>query len=261
MGTVVYEPLPATDADATARADAASQRDQLVIEHLPYVRSIAERIHKRLPRHIALEDLVSNGVVGLLSAIDKYDPGFNVQLKTYAGPRIHGAIIDSLREMDWAPRETRRTAKLIQGAIRRLQQELGREPGEEEIAAELNLSLTEYQQRISETQTFEIERLECSGGEDQTRDLLNVISDDEELWPSRIVERSERERVLAQAIDNIPKQERTVLTLYYFEELTLREIGEVMGMHLSRSGQLRVRAILRLRNHLERVWVSKSGGS
>jgi RNA polymerase sigma factor FliA len=254
MGTATYGPQPAFDADAIHR------REKLVIEHLPQVRIIAGRIHDRLPRHIALEDLVSSGIVGLLSAIDNFDPAYNVQLKTYAESRIHGAIIDSLRELDWAPRETRRFSKLIQGAIRKLQQQFGREPAEDEIAAELNLPLAEYQERLNESQAVEIQRLEYAGGDDQGRDLLNIISGDEELWPSRIVERSELERILAQAIDRIPKQERTVLGLYYFDELTLREIGEVMGMHLSRCGQLRVQAILRLRSHMERVWAPKRGG-
>ncbi len=254
MGTATYGPQPAMDADAISR------REKLVIEHLPQVRIIAGRIHERLPRHIALEDLVSSGVVGLLSAIDNFDPSYNVQLKTYAESRIHGAIIDSLREMDWAPRETRKRSKLIQSAIRKLQQQFGREPAEEEIAAELKISLAEYHERLGESQAIEIQRLEYASGDDQSRDLLNIISSDEESWPSRIVERSELERVLAQAIDRIPKQERTVLSLYYFEELTLKEIGEVMGMHLSRCGQLRVQAILRLRSHLERVWAPKRGG-
>jgi RNA polymerase sigma factor for flagellar operon FliA len=253
MGTATYGPQPID-------ADAINRREKLVIEHLPQVRIIAGRIHDRLPRHIALEDLISSGVVGLLSAIDNFDPSYNVQLKTYAESRIHGAIIDSLRELDWAPRETRKFSKLIQGAIRKLQQQFGREPAEDEIAAELKLPLAEYQERLNESQAVEIQRLEYAGSDDQSRDLLNIISGDEELWPSRIVERSELERVLTQAIDRMPKQERTVLSLYYFEELTLREIGEVMGMHLSRCGQLRVQAILRLRSHMERVWAPKRGG-
>jgi RNA polymerase sigma factor for flagellar operon FliA len=254
MGTATYGPRPTVDADTISR------REKLVIEHLPQVRIIAGRIHERLPRHIALEDLVSSGIVGLLAAIDNFDPAYNVLLKTYAESRIHGAIIDSLREMDWVPRETRKRSKLIQGAIRKLQQQFGREPAEEEIAAELNISLAEYQERLSESQAIEIQRLEYAGDDGQSRDLLNIISDDEQLWPSRIVERSELERILTQAIDRIPKHERTVLSLYYFEELTLKEIGEVMGMHLSRCGQLRVQAILRLRNHMERVWAPKRGG-
>lgn len=250
-GTASYGPQLAADEDAVLR------RERLVIEHLPQVRIIAGRIHDRLPSHIPLDDLVSAGIVGLLGAIDNFDASFNVQLKTYAEHRIHGAIMDSLRELDWAPRETRKRSKLIEQAIHRVKQRLGREPLEEEIAAELGIPTADYQQWLGDAQAVEIHRLVA--GDDQGYDLLDVISDDESLWPSQIVERSELEKILALAIDRIPKQERIVLSLYYYEELTLREIAEVMGMHLSRIGQLRVQAILRLRSHLERVWSTSRG--
>lgn len=230
-----------------------------MLEHLPQVRIIAGRIHDTLPDHISLEDLVSTGIVGLLTAIDNFDPSFKVQLKTYAEHRIHGAIMDSLRGMDWAPRETRKRSKLIERAIYRVKQRVGREPLEEEIAAELEIPIAEYHQWLGDSQSVEILRLEASSGDNQNFDLLDVISDDENLWPSRIVERAELERILALAIDRMPQQERVVLSLYYYEELTLREIAEVMGMHLSRIGQIRVQAILRLRSHLERVWSSGNG--
>ena len=252
-GTASYGPRFAIDEDAVLR------RERLVLEHLPQVRIIAGRIHDRLPDHISLEDLVSTGIVGLLTAIDNFDPSFNVQLKTYAEHRIHGAIMDSLRELDWASRETRKRSKMIEGAIQRVKQRLGREPAEEEIAAELNIPIGEYQQWLGDSQSVEIHRLEASTGDDRSYDLLDVISDDESSWPSQIVERSELERILAVAIERIPKQERIVLSLYYYEELNLREIAEVMGMHLSRIGQLRVQAILRLRSHLERVWSTNRG--
>lgn len=250
-GTVSYGPQFAIDEDA------ATRREQLVIEHLAQVRIIAGRIHDRLPDHIALEDLVSTGIVGLLNAIDHFDPSFNVLLKTYAEHRIHGAIMDSLRELDWAPRETRKRSKQIEQAIHCAKQRLGREPMEDEIASELNISIGEYQQWLGDSKAVEIHRLVAD--DDQGANLLDVISDDENLWPSRIMERTELERILALAIDRMPKPERTVLSLYYYEELTLREISEVMGMHLSRIGQLRVQAILRLRSHLERVWSTSRG--
>lgn len=250
-GTASYGPQFVIDEDAALR------RERLVIEHLTQVRIIAGRIHDRLPSHIPLEDLVSAGVVGLLDAIDNFDPSFNVQLKTYAEHRIHGAIMDSLRELDWAPRETRKRSKLIEQAIHRVKQRLGREPMEEEIAAELKVSTSEYQQWLGDARAVEIHRL--IAGDDQGTDLLDVISDDESLWPSQIVERSELERILSLAIERMPKQERVVLSLYYDQELTLREIAEVMGVHLSRVGQLRAQAILRLRSHLERVWSTSRG--
>jgi RNA polymerase sigma factor for flagellar operon FliA len=241
---------PAADDDIVAR------REALVLEHLPQVRLIAKRIHDRVPSHISLDDLISAGVVGLLKAIDNFDPDHNTQLNTYAEHRIRGAIMDGLREMDWAPRETRKKSKLIEKAIHRAEQHLGREPSEEEIASVLKISLSEYQAWLTEVQFIDLEPLEHAPGDGSNGDLLQFISDDEESWPSQIVERSELERILAQSIDRMPKPERTVLSLYYYEELNLREIAEVMGLHLSRIGQLRAQAILRLRTHMQRVWFS-----
>jgi len=246
-----YGPQPIIDDDMVLR------REALVLQHLPQVRLIAKRIHDRLPSYISVDDLISAGVVGLIGAIDNFDPMLNVQLNTYAERRIRGAIMDSLREMDWAPRETRKKSRLIGAAIHRAKQRLGHEPLEEEIAAELDIPLAEYQKWLSEVQSAELEQLEYAPGDGNGVDLLNFICDDEEDRPSHIVERSALERVLARAIDRIPKTERTVLTLYYYEELNLREIAEVMGLHLSRIHQLRVQAVLRLRSHLERVWLSQ----
>ena len=251
MGSGTYSPQSIFDDDI------ASRREALVLQHLPQVRLIAKRIHDRLPSHIAVDDLISAGVVGLIGAIDNFDPMLNVQLNTYAERRIRGAIMDSLREMDWAPRETRKRSRLIEAAIHRAKQRLGREPLEEEIAAELEIPAAEYQKWLSEVQSAELERLEYVPGNGERIDLLNFIADNEEDRPAHIVERSELERVLAVAIDRMPKTERMVLSLYYYEELNLREIAEVMGLHLSRIHQLRVQAVLRLRSHLERVWLSQ----
>jgi RNA polymerase sigma factor for flagellar operon FliA len=235
----------------------ASQREALVLDHLPQVCLIARRIHDRLPDYVSLDDLISTGVIGLMAAIDNFDPTLGVQLNTYAERRIRGAIIDSLRESDWAPRETRKRSKLIEAAIHRAQQRFGREPAEEEIAAELNISVAEYQKWLGEVQSVELERLEFAPGDNPSRDLLNFVSSGEDAWPSHIVERAELVRILSLAIDRMPKAERTVLSLYYYEELNLREIAEVMKMHLSRIAQLRTQAILRLRSHMERVWLSQ----
>lgn len=235
--------------------DAVQRREALVLQHLPQVRAIARRIHDRLPSHISLDDLIAPGIVGLLAAIDNFDPELNVQLNTYAERRIRGAILDSLREMDWVPRETRKKSRLLERAILHLKQSLGREPEAEEIAAEVGIPLDEYQAWLTELQGIDLERLEAVDSGEPNRALINIISEDESRWPSRIVERAELERILAQAIERMPKVERTVLSLYYYEEMNLREIAEIMGLHLSRIGQLRVQAILRLRSHLERVWM------
>jgi RNA polymerase sigma factor for flagellar operon FliA len=230
------------------------QREALVLQHLPQVRLIAKRIHDRLPPHIALDDLISTGVVGLIEAVDNFDPSFNVQLKTYAERRVRGAIMDSLRQMDWAPREMRKKAKVIEAAIHQVKQRLGREPTEEEIASELHIPQAEYQQWLSAIQAINLERLECVSPDGEECSMLRFISDDEENWPSHLVERAELERILALAIERMSKLERTILNLYYYEELNLGEISKIVGLHLSRVAQLRVQAILRLRSHLRRVW-------
>jgi RNA polymerase sigma factor for flagellar operon FliA len=250
MATGTYGYTPAVDDDA------AREREALVMQHLPQVRLIAKRIHDRLPDYVSLDDLISSGVVGLLAAIDHFDPSLNVQLNTYAERKIRGAILDGLREMDWAPRETRKKSRLIEAAIHRAKQRYGRDPLEEEIAGELGIELAEYQKWLAEVQSIELERLEFAPGDNPGMDLLNFISDDPEQLPSHVVERSELERILGLAIERMPKMERTVLSLYYYEELNLREIAEVVGMHLSRIAQLRAQGILRLRSHIERVWLS-----
>jgi RNA polymerase sigma factor for flagellar operon FliA len=249
-GTYGYQPA--------VNDDAALQREALVLQHLPQVRLIAKRIHDRLPDYVSLDDLISMGVIGLLAALDNFDPSLNVQLNTYADRRIRGAILDGLRETDWAPREVRKKSRLIQAAIDRAQQRAGRGATEEEIAAELGIPLAEYQNWLTEVKSVELQRLEFTGGDNSGRSLIQLIAVGEESSPSRIVERAELELILARAIDRIPKIERTVLHLYYFEELNLREIGEILGMHLSRVAQLRAQAILRLRSHLERVWTSQA---
>jgi RNA polymerase sigma factor for flagellar operon FliA len=238
----------------TADEDAVARRNALVLDHLPQVRLIARRIHDRVPAYISLEDLVSAGVIGLMAAIDNFDPTLNVQLNTYAEHRIRGAIMDSLREMDWAPRETRKRSKEIEKAIHTAEQQLGRAPGEEEIAELLKLTLTEYQSWLNEIQSIDLEPLEYAPSDGSSGDRLRFISNNEDQWPSTLLERSELERTLAQSIERMPKPERTVLSLYYYEELTLKEIGEVMGLHFSRIGQLRTQAVLRLRSHMQRVW-------
>lgn len=237
----------------------SSDREQLILDHLPQVRLIARRIHERLPGSVSLDDLVSTGIVGLISAIDHFDPKMNVKLKTYAEYKIRGAILDSLRGMDWAPRQQRKRVKLIEATINILEQRLKRAPSEEEIAIELKLSMQEYHEWLIDVRGINLGSLEGSGNEEEGRDLLRFVSDNEENWPSRLLERSELERLLAEAIERMPYVERTVLSLYYHEELTLREIAKVVKLHESRVSQLKSQAILRLRSNLEKKWPMQGG--
>lgn len=237
----------------------AEDRERLILEHLPQVRLIARRIHERLPGSVSLEDLVSTGIVGLINAIDNFDPNLNVKLKTYAEYKIRGAILDSLRGLDWAPRQKRKKAKQIEAAIASAEQRLHRAPAEEEVAQELNLTIDEFHGWLVEIRGVNLGSLETTAGEEGSRDLLKYVSDNEEKWPSRIVERVELERLLAEAIERMPYIERTVLSLYYHEELTLREISKVVDLHESRVSQLKTQAILRLRAYLQKRWPTGHG--
>jgi RNA polymerase sigma factor for flagellar operon FliA len=222
------------------------------------VRLIARRIQERLPESISLDDLVSTGVIGLISAIDNFDPGHNVKLKTYAEYKIRGAILDSLRGLDWAPRQKRRKAKQIEAAVASSEQRLQHSPTEEEIATELGIAIEEYHEWLVEIRGLNVASLEYVSGE-QGKDLLHYLPDGHGDLPSTLFERSELERLLAESIDGIPEMERTVLSLYYHEELTLREIAQVVNLHESRISQLKSQAILRLRSHMAEQWPASRG--
>lgn len=238
----------------------AEERERLILEHLPQVRLIARRIHERLPASVSLEDLISTGIVGLIAAIDRYRPEQGVKLKTYAEYKIRGAILDSLRGLDWAPRQQRRRSRQIEQAVSALEQRLQRPPTEEEIAAELGVSLEEYQEWLSDIRGLNLGSLDAAPGEEPGRDLLRLVAGSEEDWPSRQIERKELHRLLKTAISRMPYIERTVLGLYYQEELTLREIAQIVQLHESRVSQLKTQAIIRLRAFLEKRWPSGRGG-
>ena len=237
------------------------EREQLILEHMPQVRLIARRIHDRLPETVSLEDLVSTGVVGLISAIDRYDPSHGVKLKTYAEYKIRGAILDSLRGLDWAPRQQRRRSKLIELAISNLEQSLHRAPNEEEIAAELGIAVSEYRDWLTEIRGLNLGSLESHPPDEDGRELLRFVADSEESWPSNLLERAELRRILAQAIARMPAIERTVLGLYFQEELTLREIASVIQLHESRVSQLKTQAIARRRAFLKKKWPTGRGAA
>jgi RNA polymerase sigma factor for flagellar operon FliA len=252
----------------------AEAREKLILEHLPQVKLIARRIHDRLPVSVKLEDLISTGVLGLISAIDRFDEAHEVKLKTYAEYKIRGAIFDSLRGLDWAPREQRKRAKLIESAIAVLEQRHQRTPGEEEIAAYLKVSVVEYQKWLSEVRSltlgslenanvrgFSLRSPENAGNGDDGRNLLRYLADSEERLPSQILERSELERLLAQEIEKMPEIEKTVLSLHYYEEMTLRDIAKIVNLHESRVSQLKSQAILRLRASMQIEWPLQRGAA
>jgi RNA polymerase sigma factor for flagellar operon FliA len=233
---------------------AGDRRERLILENVSQVHFIARRIHERLPGNVCLDDLVSTGMIGLISAIDNYDESQDVKLKTYAEYKIRGAILDSLRSMDWASRHRRKKAKDIEAAVHKAEQKLHRTPAEDEIAKEMNLSLEDYQARLVEIQGLNVQSLEAPVGADQKQSLLSLVPSADEDLPSALLERSELERLLAEAIDAMPPAERTILALYYKEELTLREIAKVMDLSISRVADLKTQSIVRLRTRMKRQW-------
>ena len=233
-------------------------RERLILEHLPQVRLIARRIQERLPDSISIDDLVSTGVLGLISAIDNFDPVHNVKLKTYAEYKIRGAILDSLRGLDWAPRQKRRKSKQIEAAIAIVEQRLQGPASEDEIAVQLEITLEEYHEWLVEIRGLNLASLEYAGN-DQGKDLLHYLPDTGENLPSTLLERAELEKLLASSIERIPEIEQTVLSLYYHEELTLREIAQVVKLHESRISQLKSQAIVRLRSQLAEQWPATRG--
>jgi RNA polymerase sigma factor for flagellar operon FliA len=237
---------------ATAGQDLQSERERLIMQHLPQVVLIARRIQERLPESVVLDDLVSVGVIGLISAIDHFDPAQGVKLRTYAEYKIRGAILDSLRELDWAPRQRRRKAKRVESAVAAAEQKVHRAPSEEEVAAELNLSTSEYRSWLLEIRGLHGQP--CEGRHD-----VQLVPDKEANLPSSIFEREELRRLLASIIEEIPPMEQTVLRLYYEEDMTLRQIAALVDLHESRISQLKTQAIGRLREHMEKHWPAPRG--
>lgn len=225
-------------------ATAALDRDRLISDHLPMVRLIARRMHARLPQHVELEELVSAGTVGLIDAVQKFDQRKQVQFRSYAQFRIRGAIVDYLRTLDWSPRELRRKARGVEEAISLLTARLGRTPAEGEIAAELGLPLKAYQQLLGELKSLDVGSLNVERGQEGGEEELAYIPGPESDSPLfRLMQGEMRERVAA-AIDDLPEKERIVLSLRYFEDLSMKEIGAVLGVVESRASQIHTSAIL-----------------
>ena len=223
------------------------EQERVLLEHLPIVRFLARRIHERLPQHVDIEDLVSAGVVGLMDAFAKFDPEKKVQFRSYAQFRIRGAILDSLRTLDWSPRELRRKGRAVEEAIRVLTARLGRAPGENEIAAEMGIGLEAYQQLLGDLKGLEIGTLHLERSENSGEEELAYVPGRPDEDPLFRCLRGELEDRLTEAIANLPDRERLVMTLYYYEEMTMREIGLALGVVESRVSQVHASAVAHLR--------------
>jgi RNA polymerase sigma factor FliA len=220
-----------------------------MLEHLPLVRLIARRIYARLPRHFPMEDLYSAGVVGLLEAFKKFDSSKQVQFRSYAQFRIRGAILDSLRVLDWSPRELRRKAREIERAAETLTHQLGRVPDEVEVADALKLELFAYQRLLGELKGLEIVSLHPYGSEEGEDDTVYVPSRPSEDPLLRCLEDEGQER-LAKAVNDLPERERRIVTLRYYEEMGMEEISRVLGLVKSRVSRIHGSAVLHLRERL-----------
>jgi RNA polymerase sigma factor for flagellar operon FliA len=229
-------------------------RDRLILTYAPLVKYVAGRLGSGLPAHVEEGDLVSYGLLGLIGAIERFDPERDIKFETYAIARIKGSIIDELRSMDWVPRSVRARARDIERAIAALEAQLTRAPTDEEIAEKLGISENEFQDSLMEISRTSIAALDelwqssTSGGDPVA--LIDTIEDPQAAEPQTAMAHTEIREALGDAIARLPEREKLVVTLYYYEELTLREIGEVLGVTESRVSQLHTKAILRLKARL-----------
>ncbi len=228
-------------------------RDQLIVLYSPLVKYVAARVAVGLPQHVDGSDLVSYGIIGLIDAIDRFSPDRQVKFETYAIPRIRGAIIDELRAIDWVPRSVRAKARAVEQAYASLEATLLRTPTDAEVATELGMSEPDLQdilRQISFVGVAALDEVFMVGGDRTDRTTLGDTIPDATAGPVALFEDKESKEILAQAIMQLGERERTVLSLYYYEGLTLAEIGEILGVTESRVCQIHTKAVLQLRGRL-----------
>ena len=227
-------------------AQGALDKESLVSQYAPLVKRVAYHLMAKLPASVQADDLVQNGMLGLLDAIGRFEEGMGAQFETYAVQRIRGAMLDGLRENDWVPRGVRREMRRVEAAIQQLEHQQGRAPSETELAEALSMPLAEYQKLLQDARGHQLIYLEdLAGGEDENyldRNYAGPTPD-----PLAALEDADMRQALVKAIDNLPEREKMMMALYYEEELNLREIGEVLGVTESRVCQLHSQAIARLR--------------
>jgi RNA polymerase sigma factor for flagellar operon FliA len=234
-----------------------NDRDQIVLEHLPLVRAIAIRVHENLPVHVELDDLNHAGVLGLFDAVDKFDAGKNVEFRSYAKHRIKGAILDSLRQLDWASRDMRKRQKHIDSVTRDLATKLGRIPSDSEIAQEMGVGLERWQRMVSELRTTGL--VSGSAHSDEERDRIQEFADTADLQPDRVCASRQLHTTLARALKHLPVRYQKVVVLYYTKEMTMKEIGEVLGVNESRVSQIHKVALKKMATALEGEGIRSAG--
>lgn len=233
-----------------------SAREQLILNFSPLVKYVAGRLSTSLPQTVDTADLISYGIFGLIDAIEKFDLERGIKFETYAIARIKGAIIDELRAMDWVPRSVRARAREVEHAYIALETRLKRVPEDEEVAAEMGIKVRELHDifsKLSYTSVVSFEELWVGADKEDRGNVMNTIEDETAEDPVALFESVEIKDILAGAIERLPERERIVIALYYYEGLTLKEIGQVLGVTESRVSQLHTKAVLRLRARLHQA--------
>jgi RNA polymerase sigma factor FliA len=230
-----------------------SERDALIKETLPLIKHIAHRVATRLPANVEIRDLINAGVLGLLDAIEKFEPERNVKFKTYAEVRIRGAILDSLRNLDWAPRPLRKKSKDLEKIYAELTQKLGRPATDEEVSEAMGENIEDFHALINQLHGLTIGSFENLSDSEDSESYINYYPDDGSNNPYAKFETNELTTLVAGAIEDLPEKERLVLSLYYYEEFTMKEIGALLGVNESRVSQLHTKATLRLRGKLSKL--------
>jgi RNA polymerase sigma factor for flagellar operon FliA len=231
-------------------------RDKLVMDHVGLVKALANRLAHRLPSQVEVSELISVGVLGLIDAAGRFRPGLGVPFDAFARRRIHGAMLDMLRDMDWASRSVRKQRRDLDAAIERLRLELGREPEGGEVAEALGVSEGQYDRMLDQLRSAELASIRQAGTTEDGQSLIEVVIDAAD-GPHQLLERRELRTILAAAIRELPERERHIIALYFEEELTLAEIGKVIGVGESRVSQLRTQAIARLRSSMQAALKAK----
>ncbi len=257
MGNVILEQKTEEELwDLYRRGRDPAIREAFIKQYAPLVKYVAGKVAVGMPHSVEFDDLVGFGVFGLLDAIDKYDPSKNVKFKTYAVTRIRGAIFDELRSIDWVPRSVRQKTREIEETIGSLEAQLGRTVSDQEIASALGMDEEEFLKtmlKISGTSVLSLNDVWYAGDENDRISIGESIESPASLNPDVIVEKDEIRRVIIEAINELPDKEKKVLVLYYYEDLTLKEIGQVLEVTESRVSQLHTKAILRLRAKLTNI--------
>ncbi len=235
----------------------ADARDKLILHYSPLVKYVAGRVSANLPQNVDSADLVSYGIFGLIDAIEKFDIHREIKFETYAMSRIRGSIIDELRSLDWVPRSVRSRSKELERAYIELENKFKRVPTDEEVAETLNITIKDLHDLISQlsyTSVIALDEAWAVGTDkDEKVSIIDTVKDNNSNNPSKLFELAETKEILAEAIERLPEREKMVVALYYYENLTLREIGEVLGVTESRVSQMHTKAVIRLKAKLRQA--------